>query len=210
MAKALPPLWFHQLFDNFGALLAGGKIYTYAGGTTTPLATFTDASGSGENTNPIILDSAGRADIFLTEDTSYKFVITDADDNVLETTDGIISYGDASAVAEEYEVAVGVSGTPGAQAYIHGRTFVRSVDFPANFEGAQGNILTSPDAQYDIDVQKNGVTVGTISIDTSGVFSFSTASGATFSVVAGDELSFIAPDSGSASDMSFTVYGDIA
>ena len=49
-----------QLFDNNGVPLSGGKIYTYAAGTSTPLATYTSSSGVTAHTNPIVLDSSGR------------------------------------------------------------------------------------------------------------------------------------------------------
>ena len=49
--SAVPKL---QFFDNNGNPLVGGKLYTYAAGTTTPLATYTDASSGTPNTNPII------------------------------------------------------------------------------------------------------------------------------------------------------------
>lgn len=49
-----------QFFDNNGAPLSGGKIYTYEAGTTTPLASYTSSSGNTAHTNPIILNSAGR------------------------------------------------------------------------------------------------------------------------------------------------------
>jgi hypothetical protein len=61
-----------QFFDNNGNPLAGGKIYTYVTGTGTPKATYVSPSGAA-NTNPIILDSAGRADIWL--DGIYRFDI---------------------------------------------------------------------------------------------------------------------------------------
>ena len=197
-------------FDQYGSILSGGLIETFEAGTSTPLATYQDLDGVVPNTNPVVLDAAGSADIRLTNGVAYKLVLKNSAGVTLDEADDVIIGSLDGASGEEYEVAVGVAGTPGAQAYIHGRTFVRSVNFPANFEGAQGNIQTNPGAQYDIDAQKNGVSVGTISISTSSVFSFSTASGAAFSVVAGDELSFLAPDSGSASDFSFTIYGDVA
>ena len=49
-----------QFFDNNGNVLSGGLLYTYEAGTTTPQTTFTSRSGTIANTNPIILDSAGR------------------------------------------------------------------------------------------------------------------------------------------------------
>ena len=59
MAVSLSPLagagW--QFFNNNGIPLAGGLLYTYAAGTSTPLATYTTFSGNISNSNPIILDS---------------------------------------------------------------------------------------------------------------------------------------------------------
>ena len=49
-----------QFFDDSGNPLTGGKVYTYAAGTTTPAATYTTSAGTVANTNPIILDAAGR------------------------------------------------------------------------------------------------------------------------------------------------------
>ena len=54
-----------QFFDNNGKPMAGGCVATYQAGTTTPLATYTDASGATANPNPVVLDSAGRAAIWI-------------------------------------------------------------------------------------------------------------------------------------------------
>jgi hypothetical protein len=81
-----------QFFDNNGVILSGGKIYTYAAGTTTPQATYTSASGATPHANPIILDSAGRVpggEIWLTDGLVYKFVIETATGILLGTYDNI-------------------------------------------------------------------------------------------------------------------------
>jgi len=74
--------------DNNANPVSGGKLYTYVAGTTTPQATYTDVNLSVANTNPVILDSAGRATVFLSG-TSYKFVLADADDVTLWTQDNV-------------------------------------------------------------------------------------------------------------------------
>lgn len=61
----LSPVAKNQFFDNNGYALAGGLIYTYQNGTTINQATYTDATGATPNANPIVLDSSGRADIWL-------------------------------------------------------------------------------------------------------------------------------------------------
>lgn len=67
-----------QFFDNNGAILSGGNIYSYVAGTTTPQSTYTSSAGAALHSNPIILDSAGRVpggEIWLTDGVSYKFAI---------------------------------------------------------------------------------------------------------------------------------------
>ena len=76
-----------QFFGTDGLPLVGGKLYTYAAGTTTPLASYTDHTGNTANTNPVILDSNGEADVWLPDTTSYKYVLKDADDVTLYTVD---------------------------------------------------------------------------------------------------------------------------
>lgn len=65
-AQVQPMPWEKaQFFDNNGKPVSGGCLFTYISNTTTPLATYTDYTGSVINSNPVILDSAGRADIWL-------------------------------------------------------------------------------------------------------------------------------------------------
>jgi hypothetical protein len=53
-----------RAFDANGVPLVGGKLCSYAAGTTTPKFTYTDATGITPNTNPVILDSTGQAKVF--------------------------------------------------------------------------------------------------------------------------------------------------
>jgi hypothetical protein len=81
-----------QFFDNNGNPLSGGKIFTYAAGTTTPQAAYTSASGVTPHSNPIVLDSAGRVpggEIWLTDGLVYKFVIETATSILIGTYDNI-------------------------------------------------------------------------------------------------------------------------
>lgn len=84
----LCPYVFFQEFDNNGQPLVGGKVFTYEAGTTTPKPTYTDSTGAVANTNPVILNSAGRADIWF-EDGGYKLVLTTAADVVVKTVDNV-------------------------------------------------------------------------------------------------------------------------
>ena len=87
---SLTPTPKQQFFDANGNPLVAGKVYTYAGGTTTPIATYTDQTGATANTNPIILDSRGMANIWLQPTIAYKFLITDSTDVTQYTTDNIL------------------------------------------------------------------------------------------------------------------------
>ena len=93
MTVNLSPIWGAgaQLLDNSGNVLSGGKIYTYAAGTTTPAATYTSSNGLTANSNPIILNSAGRVpyEIWLTDGISYKFVLKDSNDTLIATYDNL-------------------------------------------------------------------------------------------------------------------------
>lgn len=82
-----------QFFDDNGVPLAGGKLYTYAAGTTTPQATYTSISGSTVNENPITLNSAGRVsgsnEIWLTSAVAYKLILKTSADVQLWSADDI-------------------------------------------------------------------------------------------------------------------------
>lgn len=77
-----------QFFDANGNLLVGGKLYSYAAGTTTPLATFTDSTGGTSNPNPTILDSRGEANVWLGS-SQYKLKLTTSTDVEVWTVDNI-------------------------------------------------------------------------------------------------------------------------
>lgn len=79
--------------DNAGKPLPLGQLFTYEAGTTTPLASYTDQSGTTENTNPVILDAAGRANVWLAPNVLYKLVLKDKNGITIWTQD-LFSVGD--------------------------------------------------------------------------------------------------------------------
>ena len=103
---SLTPTPKQQFFDANGDPLVAGKVYTYAGGTTTPIATYTSQTGATANTNPIILDSRGMANSWLQPTIAYKFVVTDSNDVQQYTTDNILvpvdnlSFGSPPAIGD--------------------------------------------------------------------------------------------------------------
>jgi hypothetical protein len=90
----LSPLPIQKFCDNNGRPLVGGLLFTYEAGTTTKVATYTDASGLSVNTNPIELDYRGECRVWLDPLLSYKFTLAPAGDtdpptNPIWTVDGI-------------------------------------------------------------------------------------------------------------------------
>jgi hypothetical protein len=76
----LSPLPIQKFFNNNGDPLVGGLLYTYTAGTTTKVATYTDSTGVGTNTNPIELDYRGECRVWLDVTKTYKFVLSPAGD----------------------------------------------------------------------------------------------------------------------------------
>jgi hypothetical protein len=88
-----------QFFTNTGAVLTGGKLYTYAAGTTTPQVSYTTSTGNVARTNPVVLDAAGRVpsggEIWILP-VGYKFVLKDSTDVLIATYDNIFGIGATS------------------------------------------------------------------------------------------------------------------
>ena len=120
MAFNLSPLggagW--QFFDNSGVPLAGGLLYSYEAGTTTPLATYTTSAGNIANSNPIVLDAAGRppSEIWL-DNRPYKLVLKTSASVLIWTMDNIAGIN-ASGADQDDQVA-----TAGQTAFTVGFTY---------------------------------------------------------------------------------------
>lgn len=76
-------------WDRNGKPLAGGKLYTYQARTNTPKATYQSEDQEVENTNPVILNGEGYANVYL--DGSYKMVLKDSKDAEIWSSDPVTS-----------------------------------------------------------------------------------------------------------------------
>lgn len=63
-AGTLLPNGEQTFFDNNGLVLAAGCVYFYQPGTTNPKTTYQNSAQTVANTNPVMLDAAGRAIIY--------------------------------------------------------------------------------------------------------------------------------------------------
>jgi hypothetical protein len=97
MAAYLMPQGKQQYFSTAGAPLVGGKVWTYQAGSTTPLATYSDAAGAIPNANPVILDSRGEASIFFSA-AAYKVALQDSTGASIWTQDNLVVYAGADTV----------------------------------------------------------------------------------------------------------------
>lgn len=108
-----------QFFDNNGNPLSGGLVYSYVAGTSfgTPLATYTNALGTIPAANPVVLNSAGRADIWGAG--TYDFKITDSVGNVIDTISSVTAIfgaGDMTkAIYDPANIAQQLVGTTAVQ-----------------------------------------------------------------------------------------------
>jgi len=139
-----------QFSDANGAPLTGGLLYTYLAGTSTPATTYTTRAGTANNTNPIVLDSAGRtpAEIWLTNGTLYKFVLKSSTYVQIGTYDGIPSINDPTTANTLITVA--------------GTNALTGLATPTLVGYAAG-------AQYSFVAQNTNTSAVTIDIDTLGV-----------------------------------------
>lgn len=90
----ISPLPIQHFVDSNGNALTGGLLFTYVAGTTTKQTTFTDSTGNTANTNPVVLNSRGEANVWMAQGQTYKFVLapstdTDPPSNPIWTVDNL-------------------------------------------------------------------------------------------------------------------------
>ena len=88
-----------QAYDSNVDPLSGGLVYTYEAGTTTAKATYQEDDT--ENTNPVVLDSTGRAEIYGTG--SYKFVLKTSAGVTIWTLDNIKGIGEYQTLIQDVD-----------------------------------------------------------------------------------------------------------
>jgi hypothetical protein len=139
-----------QFFDANGAPLTGGLLYSYLSGTTTPVTTYTTRDGTANNTNPIVLDAAGRtpAEIWLDGGVLYKFVLKSSTYVQIGSYDSIPAINDTTTINNLITVA--------------GTNALTALATPTLAGYATG-------AQYSFIVQNTNTAAVTIDIDTLGV-----------------------------------------
>lgn len=106
-ANNFPPLKFKGTDAN-GKALAGGRLYTYFTGTNIPQTTYTSPSMSTTNTNPIVLDAAGEAYVYLDLLYAYRLELRDANNVQIYVRDDVMADRAAGTIGPQ-----GPKGDPG-------------------------------------------------------------------------------------------------
>lgn len=143
MTTRLLPFPRFKAFDQNAGFLAGGKLFSFSAGTSTPKDTYTDAGGLTPNPNPVVMDGSGEADIWLGSG-AYKFELTDADDVVQWTVDDVAGTLNADTLEAKTWEAPGTIGstTPNTGAFSSLTSHGLPVEF-CNYTGASA-VVTNP------------------------------------------------------------------
>lgn len=103
-AVKLSPIFNDTQLDNSGNLANGFFVYTYVAGTTTPQTTYTDATGTVPQANPVALNARGEPanPFWLTIGLTYKFVLKDASNNLIRTIDNVTGVNDSTITLDQW------------------------------------------------------------------------------------------------------------
>lgn len=181
----------HRFYNNDGTLCAGGKAYVYEVGTTTLKNSYTTSAGTVPNTNPVILDAKGEADIWTTG--LFKLNLLQSDDTQV-TGYPVDNLG---AGLSAYDIAGFKDGVPANSEIILRVPMIRAVTFDVNMLLSRGAAAIGATASTTFDIAKNGTNFGTMVFAIGGTTaSFVAATPPAFAV--GDVLSVTGPASADA------------
>lgn len=191
-----------------------GKIISFSSGSalayTLPAAppsatwaVFVQNVGAGTLTvgrNSLTIDAAASDLTLLTKQGVY--ISTDG-------TNYFTERGLTEPITYPYDLWCALVGSPIGSQIVFLGTFNRTVNFLGNFSGSVGKVGTNPTATATYDIQKNGSSIGGISINTSGVVSFTSTSGAAQSFASGDIIKIVFQSSADATlaNVGFTLAG---
>ncbi len=158
---SLTPSPKQQFFGNNGRPLDGGLLYTYAAGTNTKIATYQNEAGT-PNTNPIVLDFRGEANIWLDAELKYKYVLSPRDDtdpptNPIWSVDNIAA---GITIAELTQQFLGKIIWPRTQAEIDAGVTPLNYAYPEGYlyryYGGSGDIGTALEDAISVKAQYGG------------------------------------------------------
>lgn len=182
-------------WDRNGKPLAFGKLYTSEARTNIPKPTYQSEDQVVENTNPVILNGEGYANVYLSG--RYKMVLKDKDENEIWSSDPV-----SSNVAEEWTNCVTAS-------YLSPTTFKLIGNFTDSYEAGRKIRLDSNATEFDYSVIVSSSYGGgetTVTVATAVV---KTGLEQTCVSVVGPESSFNKEDAGNYSGYTFKTVADM-
>jgi hypothetical protein len=131
MEASLLPVPKCQFWGTTGAYLgkplAGGQLYTYvAGSYTTPQATYTDSTATEQNANPVVLDSNGMANVWISG--YYNIALYDANGALQYTEANVSSFAAGNITTTQWQ---SVSLT--SLLYVSGTVFTCATNMTSTF-----------------------------------------------------------------------------
>lgn len=153
MTAVLTPNAKQQFFDNAGRPLVGGRLFTYAAGTTTKIPSYVNSAGITQNSNPIILDFRGECNLWIPPNVAYKYLLAppgndDPPTNPIWTVDLLVS--------SQLITLYGGVDTGSANAYV--------INFVSNFTSYTDGIII-----YFIPSNNNSIAPGASTINVNGL-----------------------------------------
>lgn len=161
----IAPVVRPQFFDNNAAPASGGSLLTYQAGSSTPLATFTDSTGTVANPTTISLNARGEPAnaIWLAAGLAYKFVYKDPDGVTVWTEDYVRGVNDTTDSASEWQTS-GLTPT-----YLSASSFSIQGDQTSTFQvGRRVKAATSGGTRYGAITRSTfsaGATTVVVSLD---------------------------------------------
>ena len=176
----LSPILQDAQFNNDGTFLAGGLIWFYQAGTTTPILAYTGPDASTAWTNPIVLNARGETggEIWLAANQSYKIVLEEPPEYgqtngvVISTFDNISGVNDPGDVTIQNWVAF--SGTP---TYASATSFTVVGDYRTTFLTSRRLKSTNTSGTVYSTVVSSSYSSGTTTINVSNDYGQSFDSG---------------------------------
>lgn len=182
-----------QFADANGTPYLGGKVYMYVPpDTITPKINWADSDRVAENSNPIILDEAGRCVIW--GEGSYRQFLYDQFDNLVwdKITISVASITDVENIVNElmttvYDLPYSFIGQPANAQVLFRYVCVRAERLPASLVDSQFKVNINPAANWIFTLRKNGSSIGTVTFSTAGAVTVAFAADVDFA--AGDVFS---------------------
>lgn len=195
------------------AVFVSGLVFNATGHTVSRTLTLPATVNGVASKRTIIVTNGGTADLLVKAGSGSTITVSAGSKVLITVVSTVVTVlfqsGGSTVTGDEVIMGIFVPGQPGAGAEILRHAIVRNVQFPGNFSASRGSCRVNPTASATFGVSKNGGSVGTIVINTSGNYSFTTTSGAVIDFAAGDILSINAPNpqDGTLEDIGITLKG---